>query len=83
MLLKLLSLPLSAPLMGFNFILNTIQDLAERELYDVERIREELLLLQSRLDDSEISEDEYAEAEADIMARLRAARLYRQQQAQR
>jgi len=83
MLLKLLTAPLMAPLTGFKFVLGTIQDLAERELYDQERIREDLLLLQLQLDEGEISEEEYVEAEAEIMERLRAARAFRQRQAQR
>ena len=53
---------------------------AERELYDEERIREELLLLQLRLDEGEITEDDYLVEEADIMVRLRAARDYWRQQ---
>jgi uncharacterized membrane protein len=83
MLLKLLLAPLTAPVAGVKFVFNTIGDMADRELYDEERIREDLLLLQVRLDDGEIAEDEYTEAEAEIMARLRAARAFRQRQAQR
>ncbi|HLH21085.1 MAG TPA: gas vesicle protein GvpG [Chloroflexota bacterium] len=78
MLLKLLTAPLTAPLTGFRFILNRIEEMAERELYDEARIREELLELQLHLDEGEITEQDYAAQEADIMARLRAAREYRQ-----
>ncbi|HEY7061219.1 MAG TPA: gas vesicle protein GvpG [Chloroflexota bacterium] len=78
MLLKLLTAPLTAPLAGFRFILNQVGEMAERELYDEDRIREELLELQLRLDEGDIDEDEYAEREADVMARLRVAREYRQ-----
>jgi hypothetical protein len=83
MLLKLLTVPLTAPIAGFTFILHTIEDMAERELYDVDRIRDDLLLLQLHLDEGEISEEEYEEREQEIMARLRAARAYREQQARR
>jgi hypothetical protein len=78
MLLKRLTAPLTAPLAGFKFVLNQVGQMAERELYDEDRIREELLELQLRLDEGEMSEDEYAEREAEVMARLRVAREYRQ-----
>ena len=78
MLLKLLMAPLTAPLAGFRFILNQVGEMAEAELYDESRIREELLELQLRLDEGDITEDEYVEQEADVMARLRVAREYRQ-----
>lgn len=76
MLFKLLAAPVSIPLAGFGFILDQLVTMAERELYDEDQIREELLLLQLRLDDGEIGEDAYAEEEAAILARLRAARAY-------
>lgn len=74
MLFKLLGAPLTAPLHGFQFILEQIADMAERELYDEDRIREELLLLHLRRADGEISDEEYADQEAEILARLRVAR---------
>jgi len=80
MLLKLLTAPITAPIAGFRFVLGRIEEMAERELYDEELIREDLLLLQLRLDEGEISEEEYVVEEADIMARLRAAREYWQEQ---
>lgn len=81
MLFKLLTAPISAPVAGFRSLLELIQDLAERELYDEERIREDLLLLQVRLSEGELSEEEYVAQEAEIMARLRAAREYRKARA--
>ncbi len=77
MLFKLLAAPITAPIAGFRFILEQIQELAERELDDEEHLREELLLLQLRLDEGEISEEEYAAAEMQIIERLRAARAAR------
>ena len=77
MLFKLLTAPLTAPLAGFKFVLNQVGEMADRELYDEDRLREELLELQLRLDEGELSEEEYAELEADVMARLRVAREHR------
>ena len=42
-------------------------------------VKEELLLLQMRLEDGEIEEDEFAEREAALFQRLREIRAYREQ----
>ena len=81
MLLRLLTAPVSLPLAGFRFVLNQVVQMAERELLDEDRIREDYLLLQLRLEEGEISEEEYLRQEAEIMVRLRAAREYRESQA--
>lgn len=80
MLLRLLAAPVTLPISGFRFILTQVAEMAERELYDEDRIRDDLLLLQVRFDDGEITEAEYLDQEAEIIARLRAAREYREQQ---
>ena len=80
-MLGLLLAPVTLPLSGFRFVLNQIAQMAERELLDEDRIREDLLLLQVQLDDGEITEDEYLAREADVIARLRLAREYRERQA--
>ncbi|HEV2708333.1 MAG TPA: gas vesicle protein GvpG [Pyrinomonadaceae bacterium] len=63
---------LLAPVNGFKFILRQIQQIADRELNDDTVIKEQLLELQMRLELEEISEEEYAAAEAELFARLRA-----------
>lgn len=78
MLLRLLTAPISLPIDGFRFILNQVAEMAEREMLDEDRIREELLLLQVRLDDGDVTEEEYLVLEGEIMTRLRAAREYRE-----
>lgn len=65
---------LLAPVTGFKFILGQIQKLADRELNDDSVIKEQLLELQMRLELEEISDEEYAEREAELFARLRAIR---------
>lgn len=79
MLLKLLTAPITAPVAGFRFILDQLRDMAERELDSEANIRDELLLLQLQLDEGEISEEVYEAREAEIIARLHAARERRQQ----
>ncbi len=77
MLFKLLAAPVTLPVSGLRFILQQLLEMAERELLDEDRIRDELLLLQLRLEEGEISEEEYAAAEATLIARWRAARVAR------
>jgi hypothetical protein len=62
---------LLAPVNGFKFILNQIQKIADKELNDDQFIKEQLLELQMRLELDEVSEEEYAEREAELFARLR------------
>ena len=65
---------LLAPVNGFKFILNQIQKIADKELNDDTVIKEQLLELQMRLELDEISEEEFAEREAELFARLRTIR---------
>src|SRR4051794_15224593 len=52
--------------------------MAKQEQYDEDSFCEELLELQLRRDEGEITEDEYAAQEAAVMARLRVTREHRQ-----
>jgi Gas vesicle protein G len=63
---------LLAPVNGFKFILSQIQKIADKELNDDTFIKEQLLELQMRLELEEISDEDYAEAERELFARLRA-----------
>jgi hypothetical protein len=71
MLLKLLGAPLTLPIAGMKFVFQQVADLADQELNDESGVREQLLLLQVQLEDGDIDEDEYAEREAELLARLR------------
>jgi hypothetical protein len=79
-LLKLLSLPISLPVSGMKFVLQQVADLADQELYDPSVVHEQLLLLHVQLEDGDIDEDEYAQREAELMARLRDIRARNQQE---
>src|SRR5437773_994086 len=74
MLFKLLGAPFSLPMAGMKFIFQQIADLADQELDDDSVVREQLLLLQLRLEEGEIEEDEFVEQEAELVTRLREIR---------
>jgi hypothetical protein len=63
---------LMLPFSGFGFILRTLQQVAEQEYTDDQPVKERLLELQLQLEAQEITEDQYAEEEARILAELRA-----------
>jgi phage gp16-like protein len=79
MLFKLLGLPFTLPVAGIKFCLQQVVNTAERELYDDEPVKEQLLLLALKLEEGEISEEEYAEQEAILHRRLREIRQYREE----
>jgi uncharacterized tellurite resistance protein B-like protein len=67
---KLLTAPISLPVAGMKFIFQQVADLADQELNDEGSLREQLLLLQVQLEDGDIEEEEFAEREAELLARL-------------
>lgn len=71
MLFKLLGAPIGLPMAGMKFVLQQIADLADQELNDESVLREQRLLLQVQLEEGEISEAEFTEREAELLARLR------------
>lgn len=73
-LIKLLTLPVTGPLKGVVWIAEQVAEQAERELYDGEKVRGQLLELELRYDLGEISEEEYLAAEEVLLARLKVIR---------
>ncbi len=73
-LFKLLALPLTAPIAGVRYCIEKVVEYAEHELNDEEPVREQLLELQIELEEGRVTEDEYTEREAVILARLREIR---------
>jgi len=59
---------------GISFVLDKIAQAVETELDDDDRLREELLSAQMQAELGEISEEEFAAIEADVLARLREIR---------
>ncbi len=68
---KLLGAPFTLPMAGMKFVFQQIADLADQELNDESTLHEQRLLLQVQLEEGDIDEDEFAEREADLLARLR------------
>ena len=62
---------LLSPISGFNFILRTLNRIAEEQYTDDAPLKEQLLELQVRLDSGEITEQQYVEQEAQILRELR------------
>ena len=67
MIFSLLSLPID----GFKFVLNTLIKVAEEQWTDDAPLKEQLLELQVKLDNGELTEDQYVEAETVILKALR------------
>jgi hypothetical protein len=59
---------------GIKFVLRKIVDAVETQMNDDSVLHEELLASQMRLELGEITEEEFAVVEADILARLREIR---------
>ncbi|MFN2546516.1 MAG: gas vesicle protein GvpG [Myxococcales bacterium] len=59
---------------GIKFVLGKIAAAVDAELNDDSRLREELLAAQMRLELGELTPEEFAAFEADILARLREIR---------
>jgi hypothetical protein len=71
MLFKLVGAPITLPIAGLKFVFNQVAELADQELNDEGTLREQLLLLQVQLEEGDIDEDQYAEREAELLARMR------------
>jgi Gas vesicle protein G len=56
---------------GIRFVLEKVAAAAEAEAHDDTALREQLLEAQMRLELEEISEEEFAETEREILARIR------------
>jgi hypothetical protein len=59
---------------GIKFVLGKVAAAVEAELNDDSHLREELLAAQMRLELGEMTEEQFAGFEADILARLREIR---------
>ena len=78
LLSKLLFFPVAGPVAGIRWTLGQVQRVAEQELTDDTKIKNDLMELQLRLELGEIDEAEYKRAEAVLMQQLRDAREWRE-----
>jgi hypothetical protein len=73
MLSDILLFPLTAPLHGVEWVARRIKDQVDHELYSEQSIRDRLYALNERLDNHEISEEEFADEEAVLLEQLERA----------
>jgi hypothetical protein len=79
MLSNILLFPITGPLAGFRWVMNTIQKMADEELLNDQPWKERLIELQMRLELGEISEEDYAVEEAQVFQALRDIRARREE----
>lgn len=78
LLSHLLFFPITGPVAGVRWSLNKVVQVAEDELTDDAPVKEDLMELQMQLELGDIDDDEYVRREAEIMARLREVRAWRE-----
>jgi hypothetical protein len=70
----LLTLPVMGPIKGVIWVAEKVAEQADKELYDEDKVRGQLMELELRYDLGEISEEEYLAAEETLLERLRVIR---------
>lgn len=78
LLTNLLFFPVTGPVAGIKWSLGKVQKVVEEELTDDAPIKQDLMELQMRLELGDIDDAEYVEREAELMARLRDVRAWRE-----
>jgi hypothetical protein len=81
-LLKLLTLPVTGPISGVRWTLETVLEEAERQYYDEAAIREEMLAMEERRRRGRIDEAAFERAADALLERLLQAREYHRQEQQ-
>jgi hypothetical protein len=66
--------PLVGPIKGVLWIVKTLAEHAERELYDEDNIRKDLLKLEQRYELGSIAIEDFESAETELLERLNQAR---------
>jgi hypothetical protein len=78
LLTNLLFFPITGPVAGIKWSLGKVQQVVEEELTDDSSVKQELMELQMQLELGDIDDEEYARREAELMARLREVRAWRE-----
>lgn len=74
MLTQILSYPVMGPVRMSMWLLRTIAERADAELYDEGKIRKDLATLELSFDMGEIGGEDYQRGEDDLMERLKESR---------
>jgi cytochrome c-type biogenesis protein CcmI len=77
-LLKLLTFPVSGPVLGGKWVLQTILDQAKQQHYDVAAIRQQMAELETQYQSGLVSDEEFDRREEALLQRLLEAREYHQ-----
>jgi hypothetical protein len=77
MITELLLAPFMAPVWGFRFLIDKLHEEADAVLRDEGRAFAELVNLSMRRTTGQLTDDEYAEQEAELLDRLSAIRDYK------
>src|SRR5438874_13498687 len=78
LLSKILLFPVMGPVAGIRWSLGQVQHVVEEELTDDAPVKQELMELQMQLELGDIDDAEYVRREAELMARLREVRAWRE-----
>ena len=81
MLLRLLTLPLSAPIAGIRYCLEKVAEVAEKEMWDEGPVREQLILENQAYEEGRLDEETFRVREAELLARLREIKGHRREMA--
>jgi hypothetical protein len=73
----ILLFPITGPLRGVEWVARRIKDQVDHDLFSPESIRGRLHALNERLDSGEISEEEFATEEAELLDQLERAEAER------
>lgn len=80
-LIDLLCAPAFGPIRGIIWMARKIQEQAEGEMLDEDRVKSDLLELQMHLEMDEITEEEYDEQEGILLERLNSIRELKEERA--
>ncbi len=81
MLLRLLTLPLSLPIAGIRYCLEKVVEVAEKEMWDEEPVREQLILENQAYEEGRLDEETFRARETELLARLREIKEHRREMA--
>jgi len=74
LLSSIVTMPVAGPIKGMLWIVKTIAEHAERELYDEDNIRKDLLKLEQQYELGNMKLEEFESAESELLQRLNQAR---------